>query len=457
VLFRSLPWVRVAHPEFQNRDGKATTDFHDLWQREGPAAVLASIEKASRIQAPKDAANEDFDHNRCRVDRFLDFEPPEQKYLIPDLIPYPVIGGILGAGGSRKSTLLLELACSVATGFPWAGGMGGLPEPGGVIFVSCEDDDAIVHRRLRATINGMADGIQQSLLRITELLRTNLYVLTRPGKNTLLVEKKSNQAEPTKVVSQIINMALEVENLRLVIIEPISRLFGGNENDAADMSRMIEALESIREATGVTVLVAHHISKAALREEGANQASARGSSALVDGMRWVAQLRTANNKDIQHENHTRWACFDVVKSNYVAIQNGIWLRASNDGYLRRADPNADRSVTISAKIVNQIATDAEAGKFWTKRGFAENYASSDQFSMGRDLLDKEVEACISADRIYRWEVSRAAKVFPDCETGHRKGTEILLPPPPSALLRDKLSVDLRNRYAAAEDAIQKSA
>ncbi len=452
-----LPWIRVAYPEFIQREGKATTDFHDLWQREGANAVAVCIENAVRIRPTHDADQEDFQLSNGRVDRFLDFEPPSQKFLIPDLIPEPVIGGILGAGGSRKSTVLLQLACSIAAGLPWAGGMGGLPDPGGVIFVSCEDDDAVVHRRLRATIQGMSDGIRNKEIQITELIRANLYVLTRPGKNTLLVEKKSNQAEPTAIVDQLIKMAIEVQNLRLVIIEPISRLFGGNENDAADMSRMVEALESIREATGVTVLVAHHISKAAYREDSSNQASARGSSALVDGMRWVAQLRTANTKEVQHEPHTRWACFDVVKSNYVAIQNGIWLRASNDGYLQRADPHADRSVAITANIVSQVAADADAGTFWTKRGFAEKYASSDKFSMGRDALEKEVEACIAADRIYRWEVCKVTMVFPEIKLGHRKGTELLLPPPPCGLLKGKPYVDLRNRYAAAEEAFKKSA
>ncbi len=49
---------------------------------------------------------------------------------------------------------------------------------------------------------------------------------------------------------------------RLIIVDTLARAMpGGNENDAADMGRMIAIFDRIREATGAHVLVVHHAGK----------------------------------------------------------------------------------------------------------------------------------------------------------------------------------------------------
>jgi hypothetical protein len=63
--------------------------------------------------------------------------------------------------------------------------------------------------------------------------------------------------------------------VQLIVIDTLARCMGnGDENTAHDMGQFLAACDRIKQRTGATVLIVHHVGKSA-------QAGARGSSALV--------------------------------------------------------------------------------------------------------------------------------------------------------------------------------
>jgi hypothetical protein len=101
-----------------------------------------------------------------------------------------------------------------------------------------------------------------------------------------------------------------------------------------------------------TVLVAHHTNKSAF-SSGQNgstssftQATARGSSALVDGVRWVGALQKKSDQD------TTRVSFKVVKSNYTAIHEPLELRRdfANGGVLLPCPPEVVKGANPENRI-----------------------------------------------------------------------------------------------------------
>jgi RecA-family ATPase len=120
----------------------------------------------------------------------------------------------------------------------------------------------------------------------------------------------------------------------LIVLDPLSRFAGPDaEIDNAAATRFVQALESLASVTGATVLVAHHTNKLA-RRGGVLEASAgRGSSALVDGVRWVAALGVERLDLDDPDERARLGevvTWSLVKSNYGRRADEVLLRRDND-------------------------------------------------------------------------------------------------------------------------------
>jgi RecA-family ATPase len=58
------------------------------------------------------------------------------------------------------------------------------------------------------------------------------------------------------------------------------------------VTRFVEAVERVAQATGATVLIIHHANKGSINAVEQNQSASRGSSALTDGVRLQMNLAT---------------------------------------------------------------------------------------------------------------------------------------------------------------------
>jgi hypothetical protein len=180
--------------------------------------------------------------------------PPPQP-LIKELLNLDSAAWLIGAPGSRKSFVALDMAMHVAAGKPWQG----LKTTQARVLIVAAEGAGGMGKRVRAyekAHGGLPDGV---------------YVLPRPvqsadgGKWAVLVEAArrllggpEGQAMPC-----------------LIVMDTQARVTVGlEENNATDMGFYIAAVEALRQATGACVLTVHHT--------GRKGGDARGSSA-IDG------------------------------------------------------------------------------------------------------------------------------------------------------------------------------
>lgn len=194
---------------------------------------------------------------------------PEQLRRKPP--PEPLVNGVLdldttawliGASGSYKSFVALDLAAHVGRGEPWRGHA---VKQGLVVYVAAEGSRGMV---LRQAAWEREIGEMRELLVLDEPVQSN---------------EQRTQVAPGMMAPWSVLVAA-VAKLRpvLIVIDTQARVtIGLNENDNADMSYYAEQADRLKRACGACVLTVHHT--------GRNGTNARGASA-IDGAQ-DAELR----------------------------------------------------------------------------------------------------------------------------------------------------------------------
>ena len=277
-----------------------------------------------------------FDLSEGRIDRYLTNDPPPRRWLLKDLVVVGKAAAIIAPGGSSKSQWLLQLAVGVASGVPVADHWE-IGEPGSALVFSAEDDEDEIHRRLKRitdhlTIEGHAQELQG--------IQNRLHIFSTIGKDTLLTKRDtSGEVSSTGIVQRILLMAEQINDLKLIIIDPASRFRGGEENSNEDATRFVEALETLAKHTGATVMIAHHTNKGSYSQDNEpGQGASRGASALTDGLRWqmnLGRLTPAQLASIgaSKDHSGQYVAATVTKTNYSAFPAPVLLERMNDGYL----------------------------------------------------------------------------------------------------------------------------
>lgn len=324
-----------------------------------------------------------FSIDACRAARYLATEPPPMKWLLVNTLPAGVVGILVAPGGTGKSWYLIQLGVSIATGMPlartWEVG-----EVGSVLMFLAEDDTTQIQRRLHHLVNALS---ADQYLSIREKLHGNLIIASRVAENNLLTSGSSysREVELTELVDRIIVTASQIPDLKLIVIDPVSRFRGGDENAAQDTSRFVEALEKISKATGAAVIAAHHANKSTLNSSEPSQSASRGSSALTDGVRWQMNLATftptdAKNFGVPVEEKGFHLTATVTKNNYSAPQPSVHLKRREGGYLDKSDlmPVAQAKVeTLQTAIVDLVRTELQANRKYSKTAFTNQFAGED--------------------------------------------------------------------------------
>ena len=331
-----------------------------------------SIEQADRRQHPDRAAARDaqtdpaqllplFELIAASAARFAGSHPPVRRWVLADFLPLGIAGGLVSPGGVGKSQFLMQMAYAVATGTPLAGHWP-VGEPGAVLMLCAEDDEAELHRRFNRIHQQLG---QANSATMNAACRSRLFIRSTTGTDTLMTVKTQNrEVVRTSWPGRLLKTLEGLPDLKLVILDPASRFRGGEENSNEDGTRFVEALEYVAQTTGATILVAHHANKASMGQgEAAHQANARGASSLTDGLRWQLSLTTVGEKHKQLDRlealgAAKYLEVSLVKSNYTAPQDRVYLRRETDGYLQAvvASPPAASSDQHLARLLQLIAS-----------------------------------------------------------------------------------------------------
>ncbi len=291
------------------------------------------------------------------LNMLIDSTPPPVRWIIKEFLPRDLLGLLVSPGGTGKTFLLLDLAVSVATAGYFLGDKKWCSEvPGKVLCVLGEETEDEIHRRISKILKekNLSDEGKR-------LLKENLTLVSAHGINPALISFKTFRDGDNEDGSEFFETLMKdvkQKKYDLIILDPLSRFFKADENDSRHATMFVETLEKLKRANdndlehkGTSILVAHHSNKGALKGEN-NQGSARGSSAFVDGSRWVVTLQRMNDdhickdkglKKVVMKERPYWIKMESVKANYLAPGAiNCWLKVCDvpgrSGVLHKDNP-----------------------------------------------------------------------------------------------------------------------
>lgn len=173
-------------------------------------------------------------------------------YLIDGILERGAFGLAWGQSAAGKTFVVVDMAASVATQTPWHG----RTVRGGPVIYLCGEGHRGVSRRLLAW--QIARGIS--------LDKAPLFVSDAAAMLT-------SAADLARVIEAIDAIAKASGPPVLIIVDTMHRHFQGDENNSADIGRLMQHLDLLREPYGSTLLIVHHSGHS-------DGERARGSSAI---------------------------------------------------------------------------------------------------------------------------------------------------------------------------------
>jgi RecA-family ATPase len=269
----------------------------------GPRIIEDSTDKPEEVQT---AANPLV---------FIDFtawqnQPvPERSWVVCDRIPLNNVTLFSGDGAVGKTILALQLAVATVLGRDW---LKALPEAGPVLAVCCEDDPDELHRRLDAILKHYRAPL-------TDL--ADLHLISLAGHDALLTTpRRDGLLQPTGLFKQLSGAARDLKP-KLILIDNSADVFGGNENDRAQVRQFIGMLRGLAMAANAGLLLTSHPSLTGIAT-GTGLSGSTAWNASVRSRLYLKRATTAENE----EPDPNLRVLEVMKNNYGPVGETITLR-----------------------------------------------------------------------------------------------------------------------------------
>jgi RecA-family ATPase len=265
-----------------------------------------------------------------------DIKVVDREWLIPNWLPANSTTLFTGQGGAGKSWLTLQIISQIAAGYgEWAGlnpdvSPDADPSPTcNVVLATYEDEPAEIQRRLHALASSIK-WIDESL----PTIKQNLHIVDMRGVGSVwgpgLGNHIANTGDLLSSGEQLQHICEEVE-AGLLVIDPLSGAFGGNENDRTAVYDFISAMRKWGDTAKCAILVVGHLPKG----KEAKDAGFSGSTA------WEASVRSLWMLHKEGDDDDSWWELSHVKSNYAPLQMPIALIKSHYGWWEKADSEED--------------------------------------------------------------------------------------------------------------------
>ncbi|MCK9506691.1 MAG: AAA family ATPase, partial [Porticoccaceae bacterium] len=219
------------------------------------------------------------------------------EYLIDGVLPEDGFAALVGASGTGKSFVGLDIACSVATGKQWHG----LDSQRGlVVYISAEGANGL-RRRKRGW--EQHHGTPAPLMRIL------------PAAPLL-------DSADALLLSTVVQQAAKYtgERVKLVVVDTVNRTMSGDENSASDMANFVRGCQVVQQDNQCAVLVIHHSGHG-------DKERARGSSAFFAALDMeiflkpigadIVELINTKNKDAESFQPMRLSLCPVTLEGIV--------------------------------------------------------------------------------------------------------------------------------------------
>jgi RecA-family ATPase len=234
---------------------------------------------------------------------------PERSWVVRDRIPLNNVTLLSGEGAVGKTILALQLCVATPLARDW---LKALPEPGPVIAVCCEDDADELHRRLDAIVRYY--GVSFADL-------ADLHLVSLAGHDALLATpRRDGLLQPTGMFKQLSEAARDLKP-KLILVDNSADVFGGNENDRAQVRQFIGMLHGLAMVANAGALLTSHPSLTGI-STGTGLSGSTAWNASVRSRLYLKRATTA--KDEEPDPNLR--VLEVMKNNHGPIGETIMLR-----------------------------------------------------------------------------------------------------------------------------------
>jgi hypothetical protein len=281
-------------------------------------------------------------------------EMPAPDPLVDGLLYRNTLAQVSGPPGCYKSFIVLGIACAVSAGVSWEGHA--VPEALSVIYVAAEGAHGLARR-----VDAWSESNRRDI--------GDLRILPEPL-----------QLGDAGQVAELAQLAGEMRP-GLVVLDTRARCTVGlEENSATAQGMAVEAAESIRRASGATVVGVHHTGRQGEHGRGSNSWDGAAWTLLsVTGAELHAQIKVEKHKDVPDGANFHYRMLPYVvsaermpatteceRSTLVAVQNGV----RTDDLLSRPSVRAITEIIrtsaglegLTRSQVVQLAEDAKIGR-----------------------------------------------------------------------------------------------
>ncbi len=392
-------------------------DFHDVLHElaaDGIRARMAAATSISIQSLPENSWFKDAVKNGS-VARFIDNPKPILDFIFEDSLLAATVGLLVGPGAVGKSTLSIMLLMAIATGRDILPGIFTPTRAGKVLGVFAEDCEEVLHRRFKE----ISDELFFSDPEAQNLLRENMAVVSAPGRDLRLFNDDQRKAE-TAFFQTVNEITQSIDGLRLLVIDPLSRFHGENENDNSAGTFFISLLERIAQTTKAAVLCCHHVGKFVSSDSKGNfnldaamaQDAARGASGLTNGARWQCNLSGIPEKDaekllgIKNAKPDQYLALRVSKKNYGKPEPVHFLERGYAGILQPVEPVASEVDTKLGEVIKELlikTITAEPERKFTRKmlkdGKLQEWKNVNP-KITKTAIEENIENCLLVDNLF---------------------------------------------------------
>ncbi|RHZ98884.1 ATPase [Cereibacter sphaeroides] len=318
----------------------------------GPQIIRPEPQRASRFKSAASLAG---------------LEVPERQWLVPDLVPARNVTLLYGDGGTGKSLLSLQLAVAVALGSQW---MMRAIKPGRAVFLSAEDEEGELHRRL-------ADILRHEQAQFEDL--DGLIFRSLAGEDALLAsfEGTGRPLIPTGLCHEVDALLAELKP-QLLVLDTLADLFPGDENVKAQARQFVGILKGLAIRHDCAVVMLAHPSLSGM----ANGSGTSGNVAWSGSAR--SRLYFERVEDEGHETNPDARVLRTMKSNYgprggeilVTWRSGVFVTNAPEAGLDRMAAGA-KAERVFLKLLAAFAAqgrrvNGNGGPTYAPKMFAES-------------------------------------------------------------------------------------
>ncbi len=287
-----------------------------------------------------------------------DCTPPERPWIVRDWLPSRQVTFLTGEGGGGKSQLGLQLQASASVGCPWIG----LDVEGcrSVGFYA-EDEQEELHRRFRGIVD--ANDAPASAY-------CNMHWRSVVADQAELIElDEGGGLRTTAYYRQIERVTLDF-GARLLILDAVTNLFGGDEIKRRQVNAFIGILRRLAIKMNGAVLLLGHPSAAGIQ----TGSGISGSTHWHNAVRSRLYLARATGEDADPDERT----LTRVKANYAGAGDVLRLRWDRGTFVAIDPPGSLDRVALAAKadrvFLALLAATYTTGTWCSASPTARNYA-----------------------------------------------------------------------------------